>query len=206
MISNGMSLQLWACAAAAVLLLLGARVVRAASRQQPAGRHWLLRTLALLSPLLLLAGMAVGVLGPYWLAGGSPSHTSGRLAGSAFLLVFAGALTSPLAWRHVLLQRLQRPAETLPFFHASQRSLLLLFVLSAVYMIVTRAATPDLRPWLQQPGLLQIVAVTVAQLVHVAMLSVLLVLPVMAARALMVRAARHVITLIRRLAGRSGHA
>lgn len=46
------------------LLMLGAHTVRRLSAREPAGRHWLLGSLALLSPLCLLAGLATGMIGP----------------------------------------------------------------------------------------------------------------------------------------------
>jgi hypothetical protein len=35
------------------------------SARDPGGRHWLLRSLALLSPVCLLAGLAIGMFGPH---------------------------------------------------------------------------------------------------------------------------------------------
>jgi hypothetical protein len=42
------------------LLVLGAYTLRRISARDPGGRHWLPRSLALLSPVCLLAGLAMG--------------------------------------------------------------------------------------------------------------------------------------------------
>lgn len=48
----------------ALLSIFGARTVRRVSARDPSGQHWLLRTLALLSPACVIASLAVAVIGP----------------------------------------------------------------------------------------------------------------------------------------------
>ncbi|WP_294995066.1 hypothetical protein [uncultured Stenotrophomonas sp.] len=168
-----------------ILLVLGVHAVRRISATDPSGRHWLLRSLAVLSPICLLAGLALGVIGPRLNGGPEPAHIPG-LWNAALLLVLLGALMLPVLWRMMVHRWLGRPAAALPFFHASRTSLLVLFVLAAVYMKVARDVTPALMPWSMAPGLLAAAVRTAVQLVHIALLSVLLTLSMMAVRAVVV--------------------
>jgi len=79
----------------AVLLALGAYAVRRISARDPSGRHWLLRSLALLSPLCLLTGAVIGLIGPHLNGEREPAHTP-ALWGASMILVLAGALTLPV--------------------------------------------------------------------------------------------------------------
>lgn len=178
---NGFLPALLGGGVAAMLLVVGARTVRRISTNDPTGRHWLLRTLAVLSPLCLLAGLGLAAFAP--LLSGRPGASTPGLAVAALLLVFAGALVSPVLWRMLLQRRLGRAASTLPFFHASRTSLLVLYVLALIYMGASRAAAPVLQPWLDEPGVLQGLARLAVHLVHVAMLAALITFPVMALRA-----------------------
>ncbi|MDT3469060.1 hypothetical protein [Stenotrophomonas maltophilia] len=175
----------------AALLVLGVRTVRRIAATDPTGQHWLLRVLALLSPLCLVAGLAIGMIGPYLNDRAQPAHGPGLLTIS-MLLMLAGALALPVLWRMMLQRRLGRPANGLPFFHASRTSLLVLYVLAAVYMMLIRNAGPNPMPWLMDAGLVPTVAWAIAGLLHLAMLSVLITLPLMLLRAVMIGVARRI--------------
>ncbi|WP_439448761.1 hypothetical protein [Stenotrophomonas sp. ATs4] len=187
---NGFMTITMAAGLFAILLVLGARAVRRVSARDPSGQHWLLRTLALLSPACVIASLAVGVIGPHLLQQRHGMSTTMGLVTSALLLMLIGALTAPVAWRVVVQQRLRRSAATLPFFHASTASLWLLYALCAMYMPLARAAEPALMPWLEQPGPLQLVAQGLLTVLHASMKAVLLTLPVMGLRALLTRGRR----------------
>ncbi|WP_447899663.1 hypothetical protein [Stenotrophomonas sepilia] len=174
----------------ALLLILGAHAVRRVSACDPSGQHWLLRTLALLSPACVIASLAVGVIGPQLLQQRHGMSTTMGLVTSALLLMLIGALTAPVAWRVAVQQRLRRSAATLPFFHASTASLWLLYALCATYMPLAKAAEPALMPWFEQSGLLQLAARGLVTVLHASMQAVLLTLPVMGLRALLTRGRR----------------
>ncbi len=171
----------------AILLVLGGHAVRRVSARDPSGQHWLLRTLALLSPACVIASLAVGVIGPQLLPQRHGISTTMGLVTSALLLMLIGALTAPVAWRVAVQQRLRRSAATLPFFHASTASLWLLYALCAMYMPLAKAAEPALMPWFEQSGLLQLAARGLVTVLHASMQAVLLTLPVMGLRALLTR-------------------
>ncbi|WP_239503955.1 hypothetical protein [Stenotrophomonas maltophilia] len=174
----------------AILLVLGAHAVRRVSARDPSGQHWLLRTLALLSPACVIASLAVGVIGPQLLQQRHGMSTTMGLVTSALLLMLIGALTAPVAWRVAVQQRLRRSAATLPFFHASTGSLWLLYALCVMYMPLAKAAEPALMPWFEQSGLLPLAARGLVTVVHASMQAVLLTLPVMGLRALLTRGRR----------------
>ncbi|KAF1016398.1 MAG: hypothetical protein GAK31_01896 [Stenotrophomonas maltophilia] len=174
----------------AVLLVAGARAVRRISANDPTGRHWLLRTLAVLSPLCLLASLGLAAFRP--LLSSRPATSTPGLAVAAVMLMDVGALISPLLWRMLLQRRLGRSPSTLPFFHASRTSLLVLYVLALIYMAASRTAAPVLQPWLDEPGLLQGLVRLAVALVHVAMLAALITFPVMALRAGLTALARRI--------------
>ncbi|UQA71863.1 hypothetical protein K1516_07020 [Stenotrophomonas maltophilia] len=184
--NGGVSLLIGGLGLAAVLIL-GARLVRRVSAGDPSGQHWLLRTLALLSPACVIASLAVSMIGPHLLQHRHGTSTTMGLVTSALVLMFIGAFTAPVAWRVAVQQRLRRSAATLPFFHASTASLWLLYALCAMYMPLAKAAEPALAPWLEHEGLLQSVALGLITVLHTAMKAVLLTLPVMAVRALLSR-------------------
>ncbi|UEX19557.1 hypothetical protein LMF57_06890 [Stenotrophomonas sp. SI-NJAU-1] len=167
----------------ALLLVVAANVVHRVSARHPDGRHWLLRTLALLAPVSLLAGVAVGMVGPHLLGGDGPVNSTPALWMTAMVLILIGALCAPVSWRVVLQQRLGRASGSLPFFHATRAQLRMLFLLAAVYMVAIRRVSTDLPDGLLEPAALQVAVGAVMQLVHMAMLSALLTLPVMALRA-----------------------
>ncbi len=174
----------------AILLVLGGHAVRRVSARDPSGQHWLLRTLALLSPACVIASLAVGVIGPQLLPQRHGISTTMGLVTSALLLMLIGALTAPVAWRVAVQQRLRRSAATLPFFHASTASLWLLYALCAMYMPLAKAAEPALMPWFEQSGVLQLAARGLVTVLHASMQAVLLTLPVMGLRALLTRGRR----------------
>lgn len=174
----------------AILLVLGGHAVRHVSARDPSGQHWLLRTLALLSPACVIASLAVGVIGPQLLPQRHGISTTMGLVTSALLLMLIGALTAPVAWRVAVQQRLRRSAATLPFFHASTASLWLLYALCAMYMPLAKAAEPALMPWFEQSGVLQLAARGLVTVLHASMQAVLLTLPVMGLRALLTRGRR----------------
>lgn len=174
----------------AIMLVLGGHAVRRVSARDPSGQHWLLRTLALLSPACVIASLAVGVIGPQLLPQRHGISTTMGLVTSALLLMLIGALTAPVAWRVAVQQRLRRSAATLPFFHASTASLWLLYALCAMYMPLAKAAEPALMPWFEQSGLLQLAARGLVTVLHASMQAVLLTLPVMGLRALLTRGRR----------------
>lgn len=182
------------------LLVLGAYTVRRISARDPSGRHWLLRSLALLSPVCLLAGLAIGMIGPHLTGRAEPAHLPG-LWETSMVLILVGALTLPVLWRTLLQQRLGRPANALPFFHASRTSLLVLFVLAVIYMKVARTAAAELMPWLTSPGLWPAVARTAGQSMQVAMLAVVLTLSLMVVRRAMTGFLRLLSGLFRRSPG-----
>lgn len=184
----------------ATLLVLGAYTVRRLSARDPSGRHWLLRSLALLSPVCLLAGLAIGMIGPHLTDRAEPAHLPG-LWETSMVLVLVGALTLPVLWRTLLQQRLGRPINALPFFHASRTSLLVLFVLAVIYMKVGRTAAAELMPWLTSPGLWPAVARIAGQSMQVAMLAVVLTLSLMVVRLAMTGFLRLLSGLFRRSPG-----
>lgn len=189
-LKDGQGTLLIGGAGLALLLIFGARAVRRVSARDPSGQHWLLRTLALLSPACVIASLAVAVIGPHLLQQRHGMSTTAGLVTSALLLMLTGALTAPVAWRVVVQQRLRRSADTLPFFHASTASLCLLYVLCATYLPLAKAAEPALMPWFERPGLLQLVARGLLTVLHASMKAVVLTLPVMAIRALLTRGSR----------------
>lgn len=180
----------------ASLLVLGAYAVRRISARDPSGRHWLLRSLALLSPVCLLAGLAIG-MSPHLTTKVEPAHLPG-LWETSMVLILVGGLTLPVLWRTLLQQRLGRPVNALPFFHASRTSLLVLFVLAVIYMKVARTATSELMPWLTSPGLWPAVARIAGQSMHIAMLAVVLSLSLMVVRRAMTGFLRLLTGLFRR--------
>lgn len=163
------------------LLVLGAYTVRRISARDPSGRHWLLRTLALLSPVCLLAGLAIGMIGPHLTGRAEPFHLPG-LWETSMVLILVGALTLPVLWRTLLQQRLGRPVNALPFFHASRTSLLVLFVLAVIYVKVARTAASEMLPWLTSPGLWPAVVRIAGQSMQITMLAVVLTLSLMVVR------------------------
>ncbi len=187
---NGFMTIMMAAGLLAILLVLGAHAVRRASARDPSGQHWLLRTLALLSPACVIASLVVGGIGPHLLQQRHGMSTTTGLVTGALLLMLIGALTAPVAWRVVVQQRLRRSAATLPFFHASTASLWLLYALCAMYVPLAKAAEPALMPWFEQTGLLQFAARGLVTVLHVSMQAVLLTLPVMGLRALLTRGRR----------------
>ncbi|AIL10333.1 hypothetical protein U0039_08525 [Stenotrophomonas maltophilia] len=182
------------------LLVLGAHTVRRISARAPSGRHWLLRSLALLSPVCLLAGLAIGMFGPHFTGRAEPAHLPG-LWETSMVLILVGALTLPVLWRTLLQQRFGRPVNALPFFHASRTSLLVLFVLAVIYMKVARTAAAELMPWLTSPGLWPAVARIAGQSMQVAMLAVVLTLSLMVVRRAMTGFLRLLSGLFRRSPG-----
>lgn len=184
----------------ASLLVLGAYTVRRISARDPSGRHWLLRSLALLSPVCLLAGLAIGMSGAHLTTKVEPAHLPG-LWETSMVLILVGALTLPMLWRTLLQQRLGSPVDTLPFFHASRASLLVLFVLAVIYMKVARTAASELMPWLTSPGLWPAVARIAGQSMHIAMLAVVLSLSLMVVRRAMTGFLRLLTGLFRRSSG-----
>ncbi len=183
----------------ALLLVVAANLLHRLSARHPDGRHWLLRTLAVLSPSSLLAALAVGVVGPHLLEGPGPVSSNGTLWMTSMVLILIGAFTAPVCWRMVLQKRLGRDSSSLPFFHASRAQLWALFVLAAVYMSVIPRSVADVPDWLLESGPLQLALRAVLQLVHVALLSTMLTLPVMALRAV----ARRSLGRMRSLLGRT---
>lgn len=165
----------------AVLLLLGTYAVRRIIARPPGGRHWLLRSLALLSPSCLLVGLAVGLIGPHLTDRPEPAHPPG-LWETSMMLILVGAATLPVLWRTVLQQRLGRPVNTLPFFHASRTSLLVLFALAVIYMKVARTTASELMPWLTSPALWPAMARIAGQSMQITMLAVVLTLSLMVVR------------------------
>lgn len=179
------------------LLVLGAYTVRRISARDPSGRHWLLRSLALLSPLCLLAGLATGMIGPHLTGRAEPVHLPG-LWETSMVLILAGALTLPVLWRTLLQQRLGRPVNALPFFHASRTSLLALFVLAVIYVKVARTAASEMLPWLTSPGLWPAVVRIAGQSMQITMLAVVLTLSLMVVRRAMTGFLRLLSGLFRR--------
>ncbi|WP_423177466.1 MULTISPECIES: hypothetical protein [unclassified Stenotrophomonas] len=179
------------------LLVLGAYTVRRISARDPSGRHWLLRSLALLLPLCLLAGLATGMIGPHLTGRAEPVHLPG-LWETSMVLILAGALTLPVLWRTLLQQRLGRPVNALPFFHASRTSLLVLFVLAVIYVKVARTAASEMLPWLTSPGLWPAVVRIAGQSMQITMLAVVLTLSLMVVRRAMTGFLRLLSGLFRR--------
>lgn len=182
----------------ALLLVVAANLMHRLSARHPDGRHWLLRTLALLSPASLLAALAVGVVGPHLLGGPGPVSSNGTLWMTSVVLVLIGAFSAPVCWRVVLQKRLGRASSSLPFFHASRAQLWALFVLAVVYMCFIPRYITDVPDWLLAPGPLQLALRAVLQLVHVALLAAMLTLPVMALRAVGRRSLERMRILLRR--------
>jgi len=181
-----------------LLLVVTANVVRRVSANHPDGRHWLLGTLALLSPTSLLAGVAVGVVGPHLLSGNGPVSSTSAIWMTAMVLILIGALSAPVSWRVVLQQRLGRASGSLPFFYATRAQLWALFLLAVVYMSTIHLASTNLPDWLLEPGALPVAVRAVMQLVHVALLSAMLTLPAMALRTVANRSVRRVRALLHR--------
>lgn len=182
------------------LLVLGAYTLRRISARDPGSRHWLLRSLALLSPVCLLAGLTIGMFGPHLTGRAGPAHLPG-LWETSMVLILVGALTLPVLWRTLLQQWLGRPANALPFFHASRTSLLVLFVLAVMYMKVARTTAAELMPWLTSPGLWPAVVRIAGQSMQVAMLAVVLTLSLMVVRRAMTGFLRLLSGLFRRSPG-----
>jgi hypothetical protein len=181
-----------------LLLVVTANVVRRVSANHPDGRHWLLGTLALLSPTSLLAGVAVGVVGPHLLSGNGPVSSTSAIWMTTMVLILIGALSAPVSWRVVLQQRLGRASGSLPFFYATRAQLWALFLLAVVYMSTIHLASTNLPDWLLEPGALPVAVRAVMQLVHVALLSAMLTLPAMALRTVANRSVRRVRALLHR--------
>ena len=181
-----------------LLLVVTANVVRRVSANHPDGRHWLLGTLALLSPTSLLAGVAVGVVGPLLLSGNGPVSSTSAIWMTAMVLILIGALSAPVSWRVVVHQRLGRASGSLPFFYATRAQLWALFLLAVVYMSTIHLASTNLPDWLLEPGALPVAVRAVMQLVHVALLSAMLTLPAMALRTVANRSVRRVRALLHR--------
>lgn len=181
-----------------LLLVVTANVVRRVSANHPDGRHWLLGTLALLSPTSLLAGVAVGVVGPHLLSGNGPVSSTSEIWMTTMVLILIGALSAPVSWRVVLQQRLGRASGSLPFFYATRAQLWALFLLAVVYMSTIHLASTNLPDWLLEPGALPVAVRAVMQLVHVALLSAMLTLPAMALRTVANRSVRRVRALLHR--------
>ncbi|WP_414492609.1 hypothetical protein [Stenotrophomonas maltophilia] len=181
----------------AVLLLLGAYAVRWISARDPSGRHWLLRSLGVLSPACLLTGAAIGLIGPHLNGEREPAHLP-ELWGASMILVLLGALTLPVLWRMLLHRRLGRPVNALPFFHASRSSLLVLFVLALIYLKASGKAMEELMPWLTQPGLWPAGVRAALHVMQVVMVSVVLTLSLMVVRSLMIAFARRLAAPFRR--------
>lgn len=181
-----------------LLLVVTANVVRRVSANHPDGRHWLLGTLALLSPTSLLAGVAVGVVGPHLLSGNGPVSSTSAIWMTAMVLILIGALSAPVSWRVVLQQRLGRASGSLPFFYATRAQLWALFLLAVVYMSTIHLASTNLPEWLLEPGALPVAVRAVMQVVHVALLSAMLTLPAMALRTVANRSVRRVRALLHR--------
>ncbi len=181
-----------------LLLVVTANVVRRVSANHPDGRHWLLGTLALLSPTSLLAGVAVGVVGPHLLRGSGPVSSTSAIWMTTMVLILIGALSAPVSWRVVLQQRLGRASGSLPFFYATRAQLWALFLLAVVYMSTIHLASTNLPDWLLEPGALPVAVRAVMQLVHVALLSAMLTLPAMALRTVANRSVRRVRALLHR--------
>lgn len=181
-----------------LLVVVTANVVRRVSANHPDGRHWLLGTLALLSPTSLLAGVAVGVVGPHLLSGNGPVSSTSAIWMTAMVLILIGALSAPVSWRVVLQQRLGRASGSLPFFYATRAQLWALFLLAVVYMSTIHLASTNLPDWLLEPGALPVAVRAVMQLVHVALLSAMLTLPAMALRTVANRSVRRVRALLHR--------
>lgn len=181
-----------------LLLVVTANVVRRVSANHPDGRHWLLGTLALLSPTSLLAGVAVGVVGPHLLSGSGPVSSTSAIWMTTMVLILIGALSAPVSWRVVLQQRLGRASGSLPFFYATRAQLWALFLLAVVYMSTIHLASTNLPEWLLEPGALPVAVRAVMQLVHVALLSAMLTLPAMALRTVANRSVRRVRALLHR--------
>ncbi|MBK0028127.1 hypothetical protein IAE57_18355 [Stenotrophomonas sp. S48] len=184
----------------ALLLVVAANVLRRVSARHPDGRHWLLRTLALLCPASLLAAVVLGNVGPHLLGGPGPASSTPTLWATSMVLVLIGAFSAPVCWRVVLQHRLGRASSSLSFFHATRTQLCALFVLAAVYVVaVKRIDAADMPAWLLQPGVLQIALSEMMQLVHLAMVAVMLTLPLMALRALARLTLRRAQTLLGRV-------
>ncbi|PII15261.1 hypothetical protein CR920_05300 [Stenotrophomonas indicatrix] len=181
-----------------LLLVVTANVMRRVSANHPDGRHWLLGTLALLSPTSLLAGVAVGVVGPHLLSGNGPVSSTSAIWMTAMVLILIGALSAPVSWRVVLQQRLGRASGSQPFFYATRAQLWALFLLAVVYMSTIHLASTNLPDWLLEAGALPVAVRAVMQLVHVALLSAMLTLPAMALRTVANRSVRRVRALLHR--------
>lgn len=181
-----------------LLVVVTANVVRRVSANHPDGRHWLLGTLALLSPTSLLAGVAVGVVGPHLLSGNGPVSSTSAIWMTAMVLILIGALSAPVSWRVVLQQRLGRASGSQPFFYAKRAQLWALFLLAVVYMSTIHLASTNLPDWLLEPGALPVAVRAVMQLVHVSLLSAMLTLPAMALRTVANRSVRRVRALLHR--------
>lgn len=196
--SDGFFRVLLGAAVFTAVLVVGAYAIGRASRIDPSGRHWLLRTLAVLSPLALLAAVALGLFGPHWPGNRYPDATTSALVGTALALMLFGALTSPVTWRLLMQRWSGRPASQLDFFQAPLTQLVVLFVLCAVYLSLVRRAEADLPQWLAQLGHWRPLVGIIWQVIHLALISVLLTLPVMALRALALRVVRAIARWVRR--------
>lgn len=184
----------------AALLVLGAYAVRRISARDPAGRHWLLRSLVLLSPLCLLTGAAIGLIGPHLNGEREPAHLPG-LWGASMILVLVGALTLPVLWRVLVHRHVGHPVNAMPFFHASRTSLLVLFMLALIYLKASGKAMEELMPWLTLPGLWPAGVRTALHVMQIVMASVVLTVSLMVIRALMIAFARRLVAPFRRSPG-----
>ena len=182
-----------------LLLVVAANLLRRVSTRHPDGQHWLLRTLALLSPDSLLAAVVLGNVGPHLLGGPGPASSTATLWATSMVLVLIGAFSAPVCWRVLLQHRLGQPSSRLPFFRAPRTQLCALFVLAAAYLgAVNGIDTADVPAWLLQPGALQMALRGMMQVIHVVMVAVLLTLPVMALRAMARRSLRRAQALLGR--------
>lgn len=168
-----------------LVTVLGLYVARVNIARHPDGRHWLLLTLALVSPVSLLAAFLISVVQSRLPHGLIPPQMFNPLSVIALLLPLVGVCTAPLSWRVFVLRRLHRGSGSLPFFRATRVQLLALFALAAAYMLVRSHAGPDGLPMPLQANYLTLLATGIVMgLIHVVLTVVFLTLPVMALWAL----------------------
>ncbi|MBK0012488.1 hypothetical protein [Stenotrophomonas sp. S41] len=167
-----------------LVTVVGLYVARRNIARHPDGRHWLLLTLALVSPVSLLAAFLIGLVQSRLPHGLIPPQMFNALSVIALLLPLVGVCTAPLSWRVFVLRRLHRGSGSLPFFRAPRVQLLALFALAAAYMLVRGHTGPVGLPMPLQPNYLTLAAGIVMGLIHVVLTVVFLTLPVMALWAL----------------------
>jgi len=167
-----------------LMTVVGLDVLHCIGARHPDGRHWLLCTLALASPISLLAGMGISMAAPHLPYDLLPAQARNALTLSALPLVLIGAFAAPISWRVLVLCRLRRESESLPFFRATRAQLLALFALAVIYMWVRGRHGGG--PWLTTLELnyVQLVAGLMAGLIHLFLAMVVITLPLMALRAL----------------------